>query len=332
MTTADISMGYGALENLATEIENARTDFETMRSDFESLVSAMDGQWQGKAQREFSSGYDKLKPKLAKISKSLENYAAAVKKVAADETEGEKIAKAGFDTAVLAAAIAPEKTAKPTKKPKGFFTKEKDDDGINAYIGKASSEIKGKNAYAGVNAYVGKARTEKTSEFSFFKKKQKDEKKQGEWSEESTTSLVNAELGAGASFSILAADAETGIGTDMLGGKLEAEGSVGTAKAEAKGKFNISEDGVDVCLEGEAVVAAVEGKASGTINVLGIEIKLTAKGYAGAAGVEGKVGIDDNKFVADIGAAAGVGGSLGIEIGLNDEGWKRLKNGVQKLI
>ena len=44
-------------------------------------------------------------------------------------------------------------------------------------------------------------------------------------------------------------------------------------------------------------------------------------GYAGAVGVEGKVGIEDNKFVLEGGAAALIGGSAGIEIGFNDEGW-----------
>ena len=44
-------------------------------------------------------------------------------------------------------------------------------------------------------------------------------------------------------------------------------------------------------------------------------------GYAGAVGVEGKVGIEDNKFVLEGGAAAVIGGSAGIEIGFHDEGW-----------
>ena len=40
---------------------------------------------------------------------------------------------------------------------------------------------------------------------------------------------------------------------------------------------------------------------------------------AGAAGVEGEAGIKDGSFVLKGGAAAGIGGSLGIEIGLSDE-------------
>ena len=58
-----------------------------------------------------------------------------------------------------------------------------------------------------------------------------------------------------------------------------------------------------------------------TINILGLEITGKVGGYAGAVGVEGKVGIEDNKFVLEGGAAALIGGSAGIEIGFNDEGW-----------
>jgi len=79
--------------------------------------------------------------------------------------------------------------------------------------------------------------------------------------------------------------------------------------------------GVNANVKGEAMVAAVEGEAKGTINILGLEITGKVGGYAGAVGVEGKVGIEDNKFVLEGGAAALIGGSAGIEIGFNDEGW-----------
>ena len=69
------------------------------------------------------------------------------------------------------------------------------------------------------------------------------------------------------------------------------------------------------------MVAAAEGKVSGTINILGLEIKGSLGGYAGALGAEGKIGIEDGNFVCKGGAAAVIGGSVGLEIGLNDEGW-----------
>lgn len=147
------------------------------------------------------------------------------------------------------------------------------------------------------------------------------EYKDGEWVEKSRTDFITAVAGASAGVSVLAGDAEADVGSDMLGVEGKAEGSVGTAKAEAKGKFSVGEDGVNANVKGEAMVAAVEGEASGTINILGLEITGKVGGYAGAVGVEGKVGIEDNKFVLEGGAAALIGGSAGIEIGFNDEGW-----------
>lgn len=193
--------------------------------------------------------------------------------------------------------------------------------GITAWLGKASAEAKNEWGYAGVNAYLGKAKAEADADFAFMEATKKKEYIDGKWVEDTSTEFIKAELSAGASVSVLAADAEAGVGSDMLGAGIEAEGSVGNAKAEAKGTFSVSEDGVDANLSGEAMVSAVEGEAKGTINILGIEITGKIGGYAGAVGVEGKVGIEDNKFVMEGGVAALFGVSGGVEIGFNDEGW-----------
>lgn len=193
--------------------------------------------------------------------------------------------------------------------------------GVTAWIGKASAEAQNEWGYAGVNAYLGKGEAEAKADAGIMKTTTKTEYKDGKWVEKSRTDFITAEAGASASVSALAGDAEAGVGSDMLGVEGKAEGSVGTAKAEAKGKFSVGEDGVNANVKGEAMVAAVEGEASGTINILGLEITGKVGGYAGAVGVEGKVGIEDNKFVLEGGAAALIGGSAGIEIGFNDEGW-----------
>lgn len=193
--------------------------------------------------------------------------------------------------------------------------------GITAWVGKANADIQSEWGYAGVNAYLGKAEAEADADFAFMETTKKKEHVDGKWIEKSVTQFVNAEAEAGASISIFAADADAGVGSDMLGIEGDAEGSVGNAKAEVKGKFSITEDGVNANVKGEAIVSAVEGKASGTINILGIEITGKIGGYAGALGVEGKVGVEDNKFVMEGGAAALLGISGGIEIGFNDEGW-----------
>jgi len=193
--------------------------------------------------------------------------------------------------------------------------------GVTAWIGKASAEAQNEWGYAGVNAYLGKGEAAAKADAGIMKTTTKKEYQDGKWVEKSRTDFITAEAGASASVSALAGDAEAGLGSDMLGVEGKAEGAVGTAKAEAKGKFSVGEDGVNANVKGEAMVAAVEGEAKGTINILGLEITGKVGGYAGAVGVEGKVGIEDNKFVLEGGAAALIGGSAGIEIGFNDEGW-----------
>ncbi len=200
----------------------------------------------------------------------------------------------------------------------GFFD---GNPGITAWVGKASVEAQNEWGYAGVNAYLGKGEADAKADAGIMKTTSKIEYKNGKWVEKSRTDFITAEVGASANVSALAGDAETGIGSDMLGVEGKAEGYVGTAKAEAKGKFSVGEDGVNANVKGEAMVAAVEGEASGTVNILGLEITGKVGGYAGAVGVEGKVGMEDNKFVLEGGAAALIGGSAGIEIGFNDEGW-----------
>lgn len=193
--------------------------------------------------------------------------------------------------------------------------------GVTAWIGKASAEAQNEWGYAGVNAYLGKGEAAAKADAGIIKTTTKKEYQDGKWAEKSRTDFITAEAGASASVSALAGDAEAGLGSDMLGIEGKAEGLVGTAKAEAKGKFSVGEDGVNANVKGEAMVVAVEGEAKGTINILGLEITGKVGGYAGAVGVEGKVGIEDNKFVLEGGAAALIGGSAGIGIGFNDEGW-----------
>ncbi len=193
--------------------------------------------------------------------------------------------------------------------------------GVTAWIGKASAETKNDWSSASVNAYLGKAEAEAKAKAGFMQYKDKSEYSDGEWSEKEKLAFLFAEASAGASVAAVAADAKGSIGSDMLGLDGKAEGTLGSAKAEAKGAFSVGEDGVNAYVKGEAMVAAAEGKVSGSVNILGLEIKGTLGGYAGAAGVEGKIGVEDNKFVIKGGVAALIGGSVGLEIGFNDEGW-----------
>lgn len=193
--------------------------------------------------------------------------------------------------------------------------------GVTAWGGKANASAQNEWAYAGVNAYLGKASAEAEAGANLMKSEIKKEYKDGEWEEKQSTSYVNVMVSASASASILAADVSGGLGNNMLGAEGSAEASIGNASAEAKGKLSIGDEGVNLYAKAKALVSAIEGKAKGTLNILGLEITTKASGYAGALGVEGKIGIEDSKFVLKAGAAALIGGSVEIAVGLNEDGW-----------
>ena len=194
--------------------------------------------------------------------------------------------------------------------------------GVTAWVGKASGKAEGDWGNVEVNGYVGKVEAETKAEFKFMEFETEKKYQDGEWTNrEDSWSFVDAELGIGVTGSLLAGDAKSTIGTDNLGTEIELEGGLGNATLEGAGEFSIGDDGVNANLSGKAMISAAEGEASGTINILGFEITGKVGGYAGAVGGEGKVGIEDNKFVIEGGAAALLGVSFGVEIGFNDQGW-----------
>lgn len=188
--------------------------------------------------------------------------------------------------------------------------------GVTAWIGKASASYKDDVSYGEVNAYLGKVEAQGKFDFSFMKDTLTW--KDGGEPEESF-SVINAELSGGISAHGVAADGKIGAGDAMFGSELAAEGSVGNAELSGGVKFSVGEEGVNAYAEGSAIVSAAEGEVSSTLKIFGLEIKGTAGGYVGAAGFEGEAGFKDGSFVLKGGAAAGIGGSLGIEVGLSDE-------------
>lgn len=193
--------------------------------------------------------------------------------------------------------------------------------GVTGWLGRGSARAEGDYAYAGVNAYLGKAQAEWDADFSLMETKKEKEynKETGKWEESDQLTFVNAEIGAGASVAAVSVDAEAGVGVDALGVEVEGEGSLGKATAEAKGKLNISEDGVNAYVKGELKATGAEGELKGTLNLGLIEVTGKVEGYAGSVGVEGEFGIRDNKFVVSGGAAAILGAGAGIEVGINNE-------------
>jgi len=114
----------------------------------------------------------------------------------------------------------------------------------------------------------------------------------------------------------------------MLGAEVSGEGALGNAELSGKGEFSVGEDGIELNAKGKAMVSAAEGEVEGTINILGLEITGTLGGYAGGLGVEGEIGLDDGKFKIKGGAAALLGGSVGLEIGFNETGWDNFVDAI----
>lgn len=194
--------------------------------------------------------------------------------------------------------------------------------GVNAWLGKASARTQNEVGYAGVKASIGKVKGEIKGEHSLWGTEEEYKKyKNGKETYEEKLTVVNLGMKGGASVSGLELEVEAGLGSDMLGVEVEGEGIVGEGSLEGDVKFSIGEKGIDAYAEGEAMVSAVKGEAKGTINILGIEITGKIGGYAGALGVEGKIGVEENKWVLEGGAAAILGVSGGIEIGFNEQGW-----------
>ena len=97
MATDIFSMEYSALTDLAIKISDMDQDFQNMLSDLDNLVDSLDGQWQGKAQVEFATAYNELRPKLSKIGEVLGNYAKEINNATCSEQNLESSNKSIFD-------------------------------------------------------------------------------------------------------------------------------------------------------------------------------------------------------------------------------------------
>lgn len=92
MTTADIkdvSMTYSSALEIARAIDDKRLDFNGMRDTLDRLVDSLSSEWEGAAQREFLTAYNKLKPKLKTISETMEQYSSEIRKAVSAQQEQE---------------------------------------------------------------------------------------------------------------------------------------------------------------------------------------------------------------------------------------------------
>ncbi len=267
---------------------------------------------------------------LNRISAYSSNLASAVSTTASLFRSAESGSTTAA-TAVPVGAAATIAAVAATSPMWDWLGYELDDGSVTAWLGKASASGGDDYLSGEVNAYLGKAKAEAKLKASLMKGEVKKEYKNGEWTEKEVFTVLNLEAAAGASASVLSADATASAGNNWLGSELKVEGSAGNASVEAKGQVSVGEDGINAVVKGEAMVSAVEGEVSGTVTILGIEFTAKAGGYAGAVGVEGKAGIENNKLVVEGGVAAIFGGSVGFEIGLSDETWDFITDTVDTI-
>ena len=90
-------MDYNSIIRLGEEIRRIHSEHSELLTDLDTLVMSLDGQWTGKAQKEFAIAYDKLRPRLLTINKVLDQYAVEVTRAASCEAELESINKTLYD-------------------------------------------------------------------------------------------------------------------------------------------------------------------------------------------------------------------------------------------
>ena len=122
---------------------------------------------------------------------------------------------------------------------------------------------------------------------------------------------VDAEIGASIAAFALAANGRFGLGenNNMLGVYGNAEASA--LSAEAKAKFTVNSKQVYGKASAEANL--VEAKGSAGVSVLGTDIGVSGSVKVGI-GAHAEAGFVDGKLKVDVGAAIGVGFSVGFEV------------------
>lgn len=127
----------------------------------------------------------------------------------------------------------------------------------------------------------------------------------------------NIDAKIGASYTLLTAAGNIGVGNEMLGvhadgnitvGQVSGEANLHAALMDEDGSFNPN---ANVHASAEAVL--VEAEAQAGVTVLGTDVNVSGSAYVGI-GAHADIDIGDGKIKCDIGAALGIGVSVGFEI------------------
>lgn len=93
---ADFSMGYNSVTGLAEEVVTIQKNYEATLSGMDALIKSLDGQWEGAAQKEFMTAYNKLKPRLKTVSATLKRYTDSLGKAVSYELKADKQSSLSF--------------------------------------------------------------------------------------------------------------------------------------------------------------------------------------------------------------------------------------------
>lgn len=144
----------------------------------------------------------------------------------------------------------------------------------------------------------------------------------------------NIDAKMGASYTLLTAAGDIAVGNEMLGayangnitvGKVSGEAGLHASLMDENGSFNPS---ANVHANVEAVL--IEAEAQAGVTVLGTDVNVSGSAYIGV-GAHADIDIGDGKIKCDIGAALGIGVSVGFEI---DYGGTidAIKNGAKSVL
>lgn len=121
---------------------------------------------------------------------------------------------------------------------------------------------------------------------------------------------------ASASASTAEGSADISLGNKYANINASAEGATLTASASAELEADLKEG--DLYVKAEAGAAVLEGEVSGGISLLGFDIDIALEGEAIAAGAKGGIGVKDDCFEIELGAALGLGAGAKISVDWGD--------------
>lgn len=345
MTTADIkdvSMTYSSALEIAKAIDDKRLDFNGMRGTLDNLIDRLNGQWEGTAQREFLTAYNKLKPKLKLISETMERYSREIRMTVKAEQETDATSSTDFrgldawfmQGAMIGALDRGKQSNGPSLKGtrKEGMTEKNTTDGTqlnhaqkidtaptiadlersledrknNDFLNRYSSTNVASKDHSGITSYIGKAGSETKGNYG--------------------SASVNAYFGK--------AEADTKLKASIYKGKKEQEfsdgkidnkqkqsllnaeasasASVAAVSADAKGNLGNDTLGISGKAEGTLVGAKAEAKGVAAIGEEGVN--LYVKGEAIVSAAEGKASGTISILGIDIKATVGgYAGALGVE-------------------